>query len=67
MDRTEAALRLAEKCDPVVGKSAVDYMMQVLVPSVVVRLIMEDMGQDEQAAVETLKNGASLGMFLHGE
>lgn len=67
MDRIEAALRSAERCDPVVRKSAVDYMMQVLVPSVVMRLIMEDMGQDEQTAMETLKNGASLGMFFHGE
>lgn len=42
-----------------------DYVMQVLVPAVVVKLIMEDMRQDEQAALETLKNGTSLGLFLY--
>jgi hypothetical protein len=42
-------------------------MMQVVVPSVVVRLIMEDMSQDEQTAIETLKHGESLGRFLYGD
>jgi hypothetical protein len=42
-------------------------MVQVLVPAVVVRLIMEDMRQDEETALETLKNSTSLGMFFHEE
>jgi hypothetical protein len=67
MDRIAAALRSAASHDPVVQKSPVDYVMQVLVPAVVVRLIMEDMRQDEQTALEILKNGTSLGMLLYGE
>lgn len=65
MNRMSPVLRSAAGHDPVVGKSPVQYMMQVLVPAVVVRLIMEDMEQDEVTALETLKNGTSLGMFFH--
>jgi hypothetical protein len=65
MNRMSPVLRSAACHDPVVGKSPVQYMMQVLVPAVVVRLIMEDMKQDEVTALETLKNGTSLGMFFH--
>lgn len=67
VERTAAVLRSTEHFDPVVRKSPIDYVMQVVVPSVVVRLIMEDMSQDEQTAMETLKDGASLGRFLHGD
>jgi hypothetical protein len=65
MNRMSHILRAAARHDPVVGKSPVQYMMQVLVPAVVVKLIMEDMKQDEVTALETLKNGTSLGMFFH--
>jgi RTC4-like domain len=65
MNRMSPVLRSAARHDPIVRKSPVQYMMQVLVPAVVVRLIMEDMKQDEKTALETLKNGTSLGMFFH--
>jgi hypothetical protein len=65
MNRMSPVLRSAACHDPVVQKSPVQYMMQVLVPAVVVKLIMEDMKQDEVTALETLKNGTSLGMFFH--
>ena len=67
MNQMSSILRSSACHDPVVGKSPVQYMMQVLVPAVVVRLIMEDMKQDEETALETLKNGTSLGMFFHEE
>ena len=67
MNRMSPVLRSSARDDPVVKKSPVHYMMQVLVPAVVVRLIMEDMRQDEETALETLKNSTSLGMFFHEE
>jgi hypothetical protein len=67
MDRMSPVFRSAARHNPVVEKSPVQYMMQALVPAIVVRLIMEDMRQDEETALETLKNGTSLGMFFHEE
>jgi len=67
MNRMSPVLRSSARHGPVVEESPVQYMMQVLVPTVVVRLIMEDVRQDEETALETLKNSTSLGMFFHEE
>jgi len=53
--------------DPVVRRSPVDYVMQVLTPAVIMRMIMEDMGQDEGEALETMTASTALGMALNGD
>jgi RTC4-like domain len=57
------ALRASE--DPLVKQNWMGYLTFCLVPAVVHRLTMEDMGQSSEAALVTQREADGLGMFFN--
>jgi RTC4-like domain len=60
-------LRQARREGSIVGGSIPDYVLFVLTPTMVLRLIMDDMSLDMIAAYQVMMDSARMGMFFYDD
>ena len=60
-------LRQARQKGSIVGGSIPDYVLFVLTPTMILRLIMDDMSLDMIAAHQVMMDSARMGMFFYDD